>query len=77
VEVWWDSRSGAGLLFQVFADRYERASLLITSNLAFSDWGQMFQGERMKTPGVPAAFGWPGGRFLFWAACGHARSGLA
>ena len=41
------SRSGAELLFQVFADRYERRSLLITSNLAFGDWGQVFQGERM------------------------------
>ena len=41
------SRAGAELLFQVFADRYERASLLITSNLAFGDWGQIFQGERM------------------------------
>jgi len=41
------SRGGAELLFQVFADRYERASLLITSNLAFGDWGQVFQGERM------------------------------
>ena len=41
------SRTGAELLFQVFADRYERASLLITSNLAFGDWGQIFQGERM------------------------------
>lgn len=41
------SRTGAELLFQVFADRYERASLLITSNLAFSDWGQVFRGERM------------------------------
>jgi DNA replication protein DnaC len=41
------SRAGAELLFQVFADRYERSSLLITSNLAFSDWGQVFQGERM------------------------------
>ena len=41
------SRAGAELLFQVFADRYERSSLLITSNLAFSDWGQIFQGERM------------------------------
>jgi DNA replication protein DnaC len=41
------SRGGAELLFQVFADRYERASLLITSNLAFSEWGQVFQGERM------------------------------
>lgn len=41
------SRTGAELLFQVFADRYERASILITSNLPFGDWGQIFQGERM------------------------------
>lgn len=41
------SRVGAELLFQVFADRYERASILITSNLPFGDWGQVFQGERM------------------------------
>jgi DNA replication protein DnaC len=41
------SRAGAELLFQVFADRYERRSLLITSNLAFGEWGQVFQGERM------------------------------
>jgi DNA replication protein DnaC len=41
------SRTGAELLFQVFAERYERASLLVTSNLAFSDWQQVFQGERM------------------------------
>jgi len=36
-----------GFLVQVITDRYERRSLLITSNLAFSDWGQIFQGERM------------------------------
>lgn len=41
------SRAGAELLFQVFADRYERKSLLVTSNLAFSEWGQIFQGDRM------------------------------
>ena len=41
------SRSGAELLFQVFADRYERRSLLVTSNLAFSEWGSIFQGDRM------------------------------
>jgi DNA replication protein DnaC len=41
------TRTGAELLFQVFADRYERASLLITSNLPFSEWTQIFQGERM------------------------------
>lgn len=41
------SRSGAELLFQVFADRYERKSLLLTSNLAFSEWTTIFHGERM------------------------------
>jgi len=41
------SRTGTELLFQVFADRYERGSLLVTSNLAFSEWVQVFQGERM------------------------------
>jgi DNA replication protein DnaC len=41
------SRAGAELLFQVFADRYERRSLLLTSNLAFGEWSQVFQGERM------------------------------
>ena len=37
------SRTGAELLFQVFADRYERKSLLLTSNLPFSDWGKIFK----------------------------------
>jgi len=41
------SRPGAELLFQVFADRYERRSLLVTSNLPFGEWGTVFQGERM------------------------------
>ena len=31
----------------MFSDRYERASLLVTSNLPFSEWNQIFQGERM------------------------------
>jgi len=41
------SRAGAELLFQVFADRYERRSLLITSNLPFGEWASLFPGERM------------------------------
>lgn len=40
-------RAGAELPFPVFADRYQRASLLVTSNLPFSEWNQPFQGERM------------------------------
>jgi DNA replication protein DnaC len=41
------SRGGVELMFRVFGDRYERGSLLVTSNLPFSEWGQIFQGERM------------------------------
>ena len=31
----------------MFADRYERGSILITSNLPFGEWGSIFQGDRM------------------------------
>lgn len=31
-------RDEANLLFQVIAKRYERGSIILTSNLAFSDW---------------------------------------
>jgi DNA replication protein DnaC len=41
------SRTGTELLFQVFADHYERKSPLITSNLPFGDCVHVFQGERM------------------------------
>jgi DNA replication protein DnaC len=41
------SRNGVELLFRLLTDRYERSSVLITSNLSFADWAQVFQGERM------------------------------
>lgn len=41
------SESGAELLFQVFAERYERGSVLVTSNLSFGEWGAVFKNERM------------------------------
>ena len=36
------SEQGAQLLFQIFANRYERASLLVTSNLVFAEWTKVF-----------------------------------
>ncbi len=36
------SREGSQLLFQLLADRYERASVIITTNLGFADWTQLF-----------------------------------
>lgn len=38
---------GARLLFQVFADAYERQSVVITTNLEFSRWGSVFGGDQM------------------------------
>jgi DNA replication protein DnaC len=37
----YDNRA-ADLLFQVVSRRYERASLLVTTNLAFKEWGTIF-----------------------------------
>lgn len=37
----FDSR-GADLLYQVFNRRYQRASTIVTTNLAFKDWSKLF-----------------------------------
>src|SRR5260370_3571003 len=41
------AKATAELLFQFFSDRYERASVAITSNLAFAQWTQVFGNEQM------------------------------
>lgn len=41
------SKQTAELLFQFFSDRYERACVGITSNLAFAQWTQVFGQEQM------------------------------
>jgi DNA replication protein DnaC len=41
------AKQTAELLFQFFSDRYERASVAITSNLAFAQWTQVFGNEQM------------------------------
>ncbi|MBS3872937.1 MAG: IS21-like element helper ATPase IstB [Firmicutes bacterium] len=40
-------REGAQLLFQVIADCYERRSVIITTNLEFSRWVNVFYDEQM------------------------------
>ncbi len=41
------SRTAAQLLFSLFSDRYERASVGLTTNLDFAHWTEVFQDERM------------------------------
>jgi DNA replication protein DnaC len=38
---------GAEFLFQVIAERAERAALIVTTNLPFSDWTQVFPNPRL------------------------------
>jgi DNA replication protein DnaC len=37
---------GAEFLFQVIAERAERATLIVTTNLPFSEWTQVFPNPR-------------------------------
>jgi DNA replication protein DnaC len=39
-------KEGANLLFQALSERNEKGSTIITSNLAFSDWGEVFPSDR-------------------------------
>ena len=41
------SKTGAELLFETISQRYERASTLITSNLPFDEWTEIFGSERL------------------------------
>ena len=41
------STTGAELLFEIFSQRYERASTIVTSNLPFDEWTGVFGSERL------------------------------
>lgn len=41
------SKTGSELLFEVFSQRYERSSTIITSNLPFDEWTETFGSERL------------------------------
>ena len=41
------SQTGSELLFEVFSQRYERASTVVTSNLPFDEWTSVFGSERL------------------------------
>jgi len=41
------SKTGAELLFQFFSSRYERASVIITTNLEFTEWTEVFGDEKL------------------------------
>jgi DNA replication protein DnaC len=43
------SRDEASLFFRLVVRRYERASLIVTSNKSFLDWGEVFNDQVLAT----------------------------
>ncbi len=41
------SKTGAELLFEFFAERYERGSVMVTTNLPFDQWTEVLGSERL------------------------------
>ncbi|WP_379969158.1 ATP-binding protein [Ectobacillus sp. sgz5001026] len=41
------TKMGSELLLQFFSGRYERASVVITTNLEFTEWTSIFEEEKM------------------------------
>ena len=41
------SKTGAELLFEIFSQRHERGSTLVTSNLPFDEWTEVFGSQRL------------------------------
>ena len=41
------SKTGAELLFEIISQRYERGSIIITSNLPFDEWTEVFGAGRL------------------------------
>ena len=41
------SKTGAELLFEFFAERYERGSVIVTTNLPFDQWTEVLGSERL------------------------------
>jgi DNA replication protein DnaC len=46
------TREQANLFVQVVAQRYERGSMILTSNLTFGSWDSAFAGDGMLTVAV-------------------------
>ena len=45
-------KTGADLLFQIFSNRYEQGSMIITTNRAFKDWSEIFNNDATLTSAI-------------------------
>ena len=45
-------KRGADLLFQVISQRYERGSIIITSNRSYKNWPEIFNNDSILTSAI-------------------------
>jgi DNA replication protein DnaC len=45
-------KTGANLLFQIISQRYERGSIILTTNKAYKDWAEIFSNDSAITSAV-------------------------
>ncbi|MBF0155432.1 MAG: ATP-binding protein [Magnetococcales bacterium] len=45
-------KTGADLLFQIFSQRYERGSIILTSNRAYKNWSEIFNHDATLTSAI-------------------------
>jgi DNA replication protein DnaC len=54
------SQTRAELLFEIFGQRHERGSTIVTSNLPFEEWTSVFQSQRLtgapRSPHPPCPY---------------------
>ena len=66
------SKTGAELLFEVISQRYERGSIIITSNLPFDEWTEVFGSERLVTvPVIAVETNTSAALGFCYLGCGH------
>jgi DNA replication protein DnaC len=69
------SQTGAELLFEVFSQRYERGSTVVTSNLPFDEWTSVFSSERLTGALLDRLMEWREGRWRSLRLSNRDRAG--
>ncbi len=65
------NREEASLFFRLLNHRYEKASIILTSNKGFADWGEMFGDHVLATAILDRLLGLRLGNVQYWGQFGY------